>query len=149
MLDQRDAVVCHRTDGCRRGLRRRSPCAAIVDSDDAVVRGEIGNDRLPAQRIGRQAGNEKKRCSLAAAFVIELHVTAREHCHRTLVSRFRCPYGSVTFSTTTSHEPEMPRNISYRRPIEAIRTARTKPVVIKRSRTLSVRTKVPKRKRTG
>ena len=43
----------------------------------------------------------------------------------------------------------MPRNISYRRPIEAIRTARTKRVVTKRTGTLGVRTKVPKRKRTG
>jgi hypothetical protein len=43
----------------------------------------------------------------------------------------------------------MPRNINYRRPIEAIRTARTKPVVTKRAHTLSVRTKLSKRKRTG
>jgi len=43
----------------------------------------------------------------------------------------------------------MPRNITYRRPIEAIRTARTKPVVTKRVRPLSVRTRLPKRKRTG
>jgi hypothetical protein len=44
---------------------------------------------------------------------------------------------------------DMPRNISYRRPIEAIRTARTKPVVTKRTGTLGVRAKVPKRKSTG
>jgi hypothetical protein len=43
----------------------------------------------------------------------------------------------------------MPRNISYRRPIEAIRTARTKAFVTKRTGTLGVRTKAPKRKRTG
>ena len=43
----------------------------------------------------------------------------------------------------------MPRNISYRRPIEAIRTARMKPVVTKRTGTLGVRTKLPKRRRTG
>jgi len=43
----------------------------------------------------------------------------------------------------------MPRNISYRRPIEAIRTRRMKPVITKRTGTLAVRTKMPKRKRKG
>jgi hypothetical protein len=44
---------------------------------------------------------------------------------------------------------DMPRNISYRRPIEAIRKARTKPVVTKHTGKLGVRTRMPKRKPTG
>jgi len=41
----------------------------------------------------------------------------------------------------------MPRNLTYRRPIEAIRTVRMRPVVTKRTGTLGVRTKTSKQRR--
>ena len=41
----------------------------------------------------------------------------------------------------------MPRNLSYRRPIAAIRTVRMMPVVAKRTGTLGVRTKRTKSRR--
>jgi hypothetical protein len=84
VLNKRDAVVRHRANARRCRRWGRSAGAAIVDGDDAVARGKIGDDRLPAQRVGSETRNEKKRCAIAAAFVIEIDVAACEHCHRTL-----------------------------------------------------------------